>query len=139
MTLTTRRRRRTVEPLRHLELFRDCTPDELERLRSLMTPVILPAGRSLTRLGDIGREFFVIVDGAASVLRDDERVASLGPGAFVGEMALLDGGRRTATVVADTNVEVFVLSEREFDELLRRSPTVAHNMLRILSQRLRAA
>jgi CRP-like cAMP-binding protein len=104
-----------------------------------MTPLRFPAGKVLTRLDDVGQEFFVIITGEARVMRGEQRLAHLGPGSFFGEMALLDGGKRSATVVTDTAVEVFVLSEREFADLLRQSQTVGQNMLRIMSQRLRAA
>jgi voltage-gated potassium channel len=104
-----------------------------------MTPLEFPAGRVLTHFNEVGREFFVITSGSASVTRGDEVLAHVGRGSFFGEMALLDGGRRTATVAADTTMEAFVLSEHEFTALLRQSPTVAHNLLRAMSQRLRAA
>jgi CRP-like cAMP-binding protein len=120
-------------------LFKDCDERELVKLPSLMTKVEFAAGRALTRVDEPGHEFFIVSSGLAEVRRDDQLVATLGPGSFFGEMALLDGGVRTATVIAATPLEAYVLSEREFRQLLASSTTVAHNMLRTMTQRLRRA
>jgi CRP-like cAMP-binding protein len=137
MILITRSRRESAKLLRELELFKHCDERELVKLQSLMTKIDIAAGRVLTRADEQGHEFFIVSSGLAEVRRDGQLVATLGPGSFFGEMALLDGGVRTATVIAATPLEAYVLSEREFRELLASSPTVAHNMLRTLSQRLR--
>jgi CRP-like cAMP-binding protein len=139
MALFTRSRRESVQPLADLDLFKDCDERELAKLQSLMILLEFPAGRTLTRADERGHEFFIIAAGHAEVRRDDRLVATLGPGSFFGEMALLDGGVRSATVIAATPIEVYVLSEREFRELLHTSTTVAKNMLRTMTQRLRRA
>jgi CRP-like cAMP-binding protein len=139
MLLMPRRRKETARPLAGLELFNGCNDRELVRLQSLTTKIEFPPGRVLTRVGDRGREFFIISDGYADVRRDDQMIATLGPGSFFGEMALLDGGVRSATVTATTRLEVHVLSEREFRCLLSSSSTVTHNMLRVMAERLRDA
>jgi CRP-like cAMP-binding protein len=137
MMLMTRTRRESAKPLAALELFKDCDERELVKVQSLMTKLEVAAGRVLTRVDDRGHEFFIISAGQAEVRRDDQLLARLGPGSFFGEMALLDGGVRTATVIAATPLEVYVLSEREFRKLLASSTTVANNMLRVMSRRLR--
>lgn len=139
MNIPLRARRTSVKPIAELGLFAGCSERHLVGLQSLMTGVDVPAGRVLTRLGERGEEFFVIANGHAEVRYQGHLVARLGRGSFFGEMALLDGGLRTATVLAATPMELYVLSEREFRELLDSSPAVARNMLRTMSTRLRNA
>lgn len=97
----------------------------------------LPAGRHLCEQGRIGREAFVIVGGTAEVRRNGRKVATLGPGDCVGELALLDHGPRTATVTAVTAVEVLVLGAREFAGILDEVPPIAHKLLKALAGRIR--
>jgi CRP-like cAMP-binding protein len=105
----------------------------------LCTPVKLPAGKELIREGSAGHEFFVVVEGRATVEVDGETVAVLGPGEFFGEVALLDGGARTASVTAETDLVVEVISHQEFFSLLLDAPSVTRRILRHLGARLRAA
>jgi len=79
----------------------------------------------------------VIVDGKASVVRGKRKVATLGPGAFFGELALLDRAPRNATVRADTDMELFVIGQREFAGLLDEVPGLAHKLLTGMARRLR--
>jgi CRP/FNR family transcriptional regulator, cyclic AMP receptor protein len=85
----------------------------------------VPAGSRLVRQGASGDAFFVIQRGHASVKRDDHEIAALGPGDFFGELALLGGGERTASVVAATDMRVRVVPERKFSRAMRRLPTLA--------------
>lgn len=101
--------------------------------------VTLSSGSTLTRQGDIGREAFVLLDGTVEVRRDDRPVAELGPGAVIGELALLDGGPRTATAVATSDVTVLVLTRPAFNAVLDEIPTLAHRLLVTLARRLRDA
>ena len=96
------------------------------------------AGSVLTREGDQGREFFVIAEGTATATLRGRRLASLGPGDFFGEMSLLEHAPRAATVIAETDMQVFVLDARGFSHLLERSPAVGARMLAGLARRLRA-
>ena len=128
-----------ADQLRLLEVFHGCDDHELRAARGLLTPLDVEAGRTLVHQHDIGREFFIIASGTAEVLRAGESVAQLGAGQFFGEMALLDGKPRTATVRAISAMEVLVQDQREFHAMLHRSPTVACNITRTLSRRLRAA
>lgn len=93
----------------------------------------------MTRQGDIGREAFIIVTGSAEVLRDGNRIAELGPGDVVGELSLLDGGPRSATVVTTAETDVLVLTRPAFNAVLDEMPTLAHRLLVTLARRLRAA
>lgn len=97
------------------------------------------AGRTLTVEGARGREFFVILDGRADVIWCGRTSPSLGPGSFFGEVALPEGGVRSATVSARTRLQVAVLTQREFHDLLDGCPVIAQTMRRRLSARLREA
>ena len=92
----------------------------------------------LTEQGRSGREFFLVLDGQASCLVDAIEVASFGPGDYFGEMALLDGGPRHATVIARGPMDVLVLETREFWALLDAAPSIAKKLLIVLAQRERA-
>ena len=94
-------------------------------------------GSVLAEEGKPGREFFIIADGTATVSRSGVRLADLEAGSFFGEMALLDGGCRTATVVADTDLSLFVFSPAEFRSLEEVAPVVALRMLTAMGKRFR--
>ena len=89
--------------------------------------------------GRIGMEFFIIVSGTAAVTRNGKKVATLGPGAHFGELALLDRRPRSASVVSETDMDVLVLSQRQFNGLLESVPTIARKMLAAMANRLREA
>jgi len=120
-------------------LFSECTDDELERIAALARAMRAPAGHVVVREGDEGGEFYVIVDGTARVTVDAGTVvADLGPGSFFGEMALLDGGDRLATVTATTELELLVLHRDEFNEMLAMAmPTLAPKLLAVVGRRVR--
>lgn len=132
------RRDPKVDLLAGVDLFRGCTPKELASLAALTTPLHVGEGRVLCREGTVGEEFFVIVAGRAEVAIGGERVADLGPGSFFGEMALLDGGPRVATVTAATEMELLVLNRREFVTVLADLPAVGVRVLTELARRMRA-
>jgi CRP/FNR family cyclic AMP-dependent transcriptional regulator len=115
-----------LELLRGVRLFSNCTRDELRRIESLTSVLELPRGTVLAEQGTIGHEFFVIAEGSASASRSGKRLARLDPGSFFGELALLDGGERTATVTADTEISLIVLSRSEFLSLQSSAPSVAY-------------
>ena len=129
-----------VELLRGVPLFSACSKRELSRIASLADQVDVQEGTVLTREGDSGREFFVVVDGRARVLVGDRgRVAALGPGASFGEMSLLDQGPRSASVEAETDMQLLVLDARSFSSLLDEVPSVARKVLVAMAGRLRVA
>jgi CRP-like cAMP-binding protein len=123
--------------LSDIALFRTCTPKELNEIASLTTDIDVKAGDILCKEGDFGLEFFVVVEGEAKVTIGDEEVATVGPGGFFGEMALLDGGARIATVTAATPMRLLVLTRREFRGALAASPSIAEKMLEVVGSRLR--
>ena len=118
-----------VELLRGVRLFSNCTKDELRRIESLTSVLDVKGGTVLAEQGTIGHEFFVIAEGAASASRSGTWLARLDSGSFFGELALLDGGERTATVTADTDMSLIVLSRSEFLSLQSSAPSVAYKIL----------
>jgi CRP-like cAMP-binding protein len=125
--------------LRTVPLFSHCTRKELTQLSGLTTTVTLPAGEIVVSQGQTGKEFMVIVEGKATVVIDGRMVATLGHGDFFGEIALLDGGPRTATVTAETDLVAEVMREHEFATLLMDVPEVTRGILRGVAARLRVA
>ena len=124
--------------LQQLDLFRACRPAELRSLAAAVEESTLPAGATLCRQGERGQECYVVASGEVDVLIDDVLVATLGPGEVVGELSLLDNGPRTATVVARTAVELFVIPRRRFKVLMERVPSLGSALMVALSHRLRA-
>lgn len=124
--------------IKSVPLFARCTRRELAALAARADELTLPAGRELTRQGERGREFMLIVDGAVRVERDGRTVNELGAGDFVGEIALLSGSPRTATVVTTTPVDLLVISERGFKQVVEELPGVRASLLLALSERLHA-
>jgi CRP/FNR family transcriptional regulator, cyclic AMP receptor protein len=117
-------------------LFSGLSKKDLARLDQWSDELNVPAGTSLTGEGRLAHEFCVIVDGAATVTRDGHRVAELGPGDFFGEIALLETGRRTATVTASTSMRLIVMFEREFRLMRSEMPAVADKIRATLQARL---
>jgi CRP-like cAMP-binding protein len=125
--------------LKGLDLFASCTKKELARISSLCYVLSSEKGTTLTRQGAYGDEFFVIIEGQATASRNGWKIATLERGNFFGEMALLDGNERTATVVAETDVLLLVLSRTEFRTLAQVAPTAVQKLMTELSVRLRQA
>lgn len=115
--------------LARIELFSELSKQERRRVDSLMTPVRIKEGRVLTREGSQGREFMIISEGSATVSRSGQEIARLGPGDFFGELSLVAGIPRTATVTADTEMVVNALNRREFAAMLDESPALAKRIL----------
>ncbi len=124
--------------LSNVPLFSTLSLKEREAVRSLLSEVDVPTGARLTREGSIGHEFFIIVSGTASVEHEGVHIADVGPGDYQGELSLLDGGRRTATVTATSPMTVMVASQQEFNTLLDEHPTIARRMLPALAARVRS-
>ena len=119
----------TLERLAAIELFSQLSAKELRKIASFMTLIKIKAGRDLTVQGTPGREFMIIVEGEASVRRNGRLIASLGPGDFFGELAVVAGLPRTATVTAESEMLVEPLNRREFSSLLDASPRLTKKIL----------
>ncbi|MGH9086957.1 MAG: cyclic nucleotide-binding domain-containing protein [Acidimicrobiales bacterium] len=120
-------------------LFSTCSARELRTVRRALEEVAVSQGRVLTEEGTIGREFFFIVEGRASVRRGNRKVATLGAGDYFGELALLDRKPRSATVTADTDMRLLVLGQRQFNGLLDAVPALGRKLLAAMAGRLREA
>ena len=131
--------RQVIEMLAEVPLFSACNQKELRRIAGFGTPVSVAEGKILTKEGDPGPQFFLILAGKAVCTIKRREVARFGPGEWFGEMSLLDGSPRTATVAAATPMEVLVLDAREFVSLIVASPTIARKLLSGLATRLRHA
>ena len=118
-------------------LFEQCSRRELDLLQRAATLLDVPAGRALAEQGAPGKEFVVLVEGSAAVTRDGTQLAVLGPGSFFGEMSLLDGNPRAATVTTLEPTRLLVLTSTEFITVVSTMPSVDRKMLSVLASRLR--
>ena len=112
---------RICEFLRPIDLFKALTPQQLTDVAEHVKKRHFAAGETIVREGEPGEEFFVISDGEVEVIRADHEVARLGPGDFFGEVALISGEPRNATVVARTSVDTYVLGKSDFEAALATS------------------
>ena len=124
------------EQLAGIPLFAGLAAKDLRSVGSLATRVRVPAGAKLAHQGKPGREFLIVLDGTVEVRIDDEVVATCGAGEFFGEIALLERGARTATVVATTDVVVDVINQAEFATLVADHPQIADTLRAAMAQRL---
>ena len=139
MSLAAWSRTRKIELLAQMELFSSCSRRELGQVATVTVPAEFTAGSVLTRQGQSGGLAFVIASGKAEVVRGGKRLATLGPGDVVGELSLIDGKPRSATVKALTDIEVLEISGDDLRRLLRKAPSVVRKLLEALAERLRAA
>ena len=126
-----------VEHLRNIPLFQSFSQKDLEKVAKAGDEVSMPAGSLIVDQGQMGREAFVILDGTVTVKRNGKKVASAGPGTIVGELSLLDHGPRTATVTADSDVTLLVLSQRTFLAVVDDVPALSHKLLASLANKIR--
>jgi len=130
---------KNVEQLQKVVLFSACTDRELAPIVRAMDEVSVGAGKEIVAEGSAGHDFYLIISGGATVSRDGATVAELGPGQYFGELALLDGAPRNATVTATEPTDLLVLGQREFAAVLDSSPGVARKLLTQMAARLRQA
>jgi CRP-like cAMP-binding protein len=111
--------------LRDFGIFKHLSRSELERVAGWLQVESVPEGDHIVREGAFGYEFFLIDDGEADVLQGQEVVASLAAGDFFGEIGLQESGRRTASVVATTPIDLIVMHRAQFEQMKNELPTVA--------------
>jgi CRP/FNR family cyclic AMP-dependent transcriptional regulator len=131
-----------TEILNHLAgvpLFASCSKRELQAIAAAAKEVSRPAGDTLARQGEAGVGFFLITEGTAAVNVSGRKRRRLSRGDFFGEIALLDGGPRTATIVAETPVKLLGLTAWVFRGLVQQNPGMALKMLEVVASRLRSA
>ena len=134
MTLT---RDRVAELLSAARLFDGVDAEGMDRIAAVAVQVDFPGDHVIARQGEIGTGFFVIVTGAARVVRDGMTIATIGPGDFFGELSVLDGRPRTAQVIAEGPTTCLALASWDFEAVLLDQPGVTLAILRGLASRLR--
>jgi len=134
-----KRRSDKVELLKTVHLFSSLSKRELDELAKRTDEVTVQAGTDLARQGSPGNQLFIVLSGAVAVRRNNRRVATLGKGEFVGEMSLLDGGPRSATLHTTDETALLVMSRQDFSQALDLMPSVARKILSGMSGRLREA
>jgi CRP/FNR family transcriptional regulator, cyclic AMP receptor protein len=130
-------KREHVAHLSQIDLLSDCSKRELEEVAKISAEISVPAGTSIVDQGDVGQEAYVILDGTAIVRRGNRKVAELGPGDPIGEMAIIDKGPRSAHVIAKTDMRLLMLTAKGFDQALERSPSLSRKLLAKLAGRVR--
>jgi CRP/FNR family cyclic AMP-dependent transcriptional regulator len=125
-----------VELLKRAPLFAECSKSELAALATTADELDLREGAVLTREGAPGREFFVLIEGTVRVTRNGRKVAELGAGDWLGEIALLTESPRTATATATTPVRILVVTDRAFRQLVEKMPSIALKVLASVAERL---
>ncbi len=126
-----------VEALERVPLLTDLSKRDRGRLASSMKDATYPAGKQIVMEGRSGVGFFVITGGSAAVSIGGEVVRMLGPGDYFGEMALIDGGRRSATVTADSDLDVLTMTSWTFKGFVQENPSVAWALLTTMAERMR--
>jgi CRP-like cAMP-binding protein len=130
------RKNTKVELIKNVPLFAPLSKAQLGQVASIADEVGLPEGRQLTSQGERGREFFVLLDGEAEVRRNGRKVATMRPGDFFGEIALVSDRPRTATVTTTNPARVLVIRDTDFRAVLLRTPQIALKVMEAIARRL---
>jgi CRP-like cAMP-binding protein len=125
-----------VELLKRVPLFSRLDKKGLQDVAYIADQLDLPAGKEMATEGDRGREFFVLLEGEADVTKDGEHINTMKKGDFFGEIALVTKMPRTATVTATSDVDVLVITEHDFDGLMKRSPEIGRCIAEALAERV---
>lgn len=125
-----------VQALKRAPLFEGLSRKELVLLARVTEDLEVPAGKVLCSEGETGQEFFVIVEGKTDVTSKGKRVATRGDGDFVGEIALLEDTKRTATVTAKTPLRLFVLTRQDFRRLVNENRSIERKVMQALAHRV---
>ena len=129
--------KRHLDTLRNVALFSACNKKELEKVAKASDEIRMTAGSLIVDQGQTGREAFVVLDGEVDIRRNNRKVATLGPGAVVGELSLLDHGPRPATAVCATDCTLLVIDQRRFLGVIDDVPAISHKLLASLASRIR--
>jgi CRP-like cAMP-binding protein len=128
----------TIDRIRSVPLFGEFGDKELQRVAAIAKEVEFPAGKVIAKQGESGVGFHMISEGEATVSVDGVDHATLGPGTYFGEISLIDGGPRSATVAAKTDLKTVSLTSWDFNALLDQFPELTRTLLIQLCRRLRA-
>jgi CRP/FNR family cyclic AMP-dependent transcriptional regulator len=126
-----------LELLRRVPLFSEMGEHELEEIARIAEEMDAPAGKALTHEGRHEGYFFIIVSGSVRIERAGQTINTIHDGDFLGEIALLDGGPRTATATTETPCQLIVMTHQRFEQLLDRSPSIRAAVLEEVGRRLR--
>lgn len=126
-----------LDYLSQVSLFSACSKKDLRAIAKSADEISIDNERELVTQDAIGKEAFVIIEGTAVVKRGNRTIGQLGPGDHFGELSLLDGGPRTATVISETPMRLLVLGQREFHWLLDEVPGLATKIMRSMASRIR--
>src|SRR4051812_3474032 len=124
-----------LDHLSQVRLFSSLSKKELSQIGRASDEVQVQAGKVIVEQGATGHEFFLILDGQATVKRNNRKIATLGPGQYFGELALLARHPRNATVIADTEMRLLVLGQREFSGVLDEVRGLSHKLLNAMAAR----
>jgi CRP-like cAMP-binding protein len=127
---------RKIDLIKKVPLFSKLSASALKEVASVADEIDLPEGKALTKEGERGREFFVLLEGNAEVRQKGARITTLGAGDFLGEIALVTKLPRTATVTTTSPVRALVITDRAFAMLLKQSPQIGQGVLEALGERL---
>jgi len=130
------RKNAKVELIKRVPLFAERSRRDLTEIAGIADEIDLREGKELTKQGQPGREFFVLVEGSADVKKGSRRINQLGPGDFFGEISLVTRQPRTATVVASSPVRALVITDRSFRTLLQNQPEIQGKVMSALAARL---
>lgn len=126
-----------IDLIKGVPLFSSASKAQLAEIAGIADQVDLPAGKTLIREGETGREFFVLIEGTAEVTRSGSTGAkTMGPGDFFGEIALISKAPRSATITTTSPVRALVITDRAFRHLLEHSPKIQIGVLTALAERL---
>ena len=131
--------KRGADLLAQVPLFEGLSRRHLKQIAERADEISFREKETIVETGQPGGTFFIIVEGEVRVVRGDRTIARAGPGEFFGEISLLDGGPRTASVIADTPVVAIRLFKASFDKVVREEPRVAAKILAVVARRLREA
>ena len=130
------RKNAKVELIKRVPLFERLSKRELEEIASLADELDLPAGRNLTKEGASGHEFVVLAEGEADVKKNGKTINRLSSGDFLGELALVTGRPRTATVTTTSDTRLLVITASAFRKLMHDTPSIQAKILDAVAARL---
>ena len=127
----------SLDPLRTIPLFAGCSEGSLEIIAGITHETTYAVGAEFVREGDPGDSLILIRNGEAAVSQGGRTLRKLGPGDFLGEISLIDGGPRTATVTATTPIDALVVDRTGFQRLMDEFPVIRYDLVTALTDRLR--
>jgi CRP-like cAMP-binding protein len=127
----------SLDPLRTIPLFASCSEHSLGIIAGITQEAAYPVGAELVREGDPGDSLILIRNGEAAVTQGGRTLRRLGPGDFLGEISLIDGGSRTATVTATAPIDALVVGRAGFQRLMEEFPVIRFDLVTALTERLR--